>query len=131
MRRPLLVLLLATAALFGAAASAFASPFMISVVQDDNNLIYSNASARAVTLNKAKNLGADAVRVTILWNAVAGRKRPHNGANPASYRAANWDKYDDLMRAAQLRNLSVYFVITYPGPRWSQAKANRPVNQRT
>src|SRR5437763_7648122 len=93
MRYPLLAILISAAALLSAATAAFASPFMISVVQDDNNLIYSNASSRAVTLNKAKNLGADAVRVTILWNAVAGRKRPHNGANPASYRAANWDKY--------------------------------------
>src|SRR5436309_9158267 len=99
MRRPLLVLLTLALALV-AAPRALASPFMFSVIQDDDRLIYSNASARAVTLNRAKLLGADAVRVTVLWSAVAGRSKPHSPTNPASYRASNWDKYDDLVRAA-------------------------------
>jgi hypothetical protein len=130
MRRPLLVLFTLVLALI-AVPRALAAPFMISVVQDDDRLIYSNASARAVTLNRAKLLGADAVRVTVLWSAVAGRAKPRQPANPASYRAANWDKYDDLVRAAQSRGLVVYLVLTPPGPRWSQAKANDPANQRT
>jgi len=131
MRRPLLAALISTAALLGTAAPAFGAGFMVSVVQDDNTLIYSNASARAVTLNRAKLLGADAVRVSVLWDAIAPKKRPRRGQDPKAYRAASWDRYDDVVRAAGQRGLIVYFDVTPPGPRWSQAKANDPANQKT
>lgn len=104
---------------------------MLSVMQDDNQLIYSSAANRTVALNRMKAMGVDAVRVSVLWNAVAGKKKPRNGADPKAYRVANWDKYDDLVRAAQAYGIQVYFDVTPPGPRWSQAKANDPANQRT
>jgi aryl-phospho-beta-D-glucosidase BglC (GH1 family) len=103
---------------------------MLSVMQDDNQLIYSSADNRRVALNRMKLMGVDAVRVSILWDAVAPKKKIRNGADPKAYRAANWDKYDDLVREAQIRGIGVYFDITPPGPRWTQAKANDPANQR-
>src|SRR4051794_23076614 len=118
MRRLLLATFIATGALFVVAGPASAAKFMVSVVQDDNRLIYSNASARLQTLNRAKLLGADAVRVSVLWDAVAPRKRPKHGQDPKAYRAASWDRYDDLVRAAGQRGLQVYFDVTPPGPRW-------------
>jgi hypothetical protein len=130
MRRPLLVLTLACTALTGWAADAHAAKFMVSVMQDDNQLIYSSAQNRDVALRRMKLLGVDAIRVTVLWDAVAPRKKPKNGADPKAYRAANWDKFDDVARAAQGYGLQVYFDVTPPGPRWSQAKANDPANQR-
>jgi len=42
----------------------------------------------------------------------------------------NWDKYDDLVRGAAKYGLLVYFDVTPPGPRWSQATAKDPANQR-
>jgi hypothetical protein len=107
-----------------------ASGFMFSLMQDDNQLIYSSAENRSLTLNRMKQIGVDAVRVSVLWDAVAPRTRPRNGSDPHAYRAANWDKYDDLVRAAQNFGLVVYFDVTPPGPRWSQATANDPANQR-
>jgi aryl-phospho-beta-D-glucosidase BglC (GH1 family) len=113
------------------APQAHASKFELSVMQDDNQLIYSSAGNRTVALNRMKALGVDAVRVSVLWDAVAGKKKPKNGANPRSYKLANWDKYDDLVRAAQGYGIQVYLDVTPPGPRWTQAKANDPANQKT
>jgi hypothetical protein len=131
MRRSLLAAALVISVLAGATSQAHASTFELNVMQDDNMLIYSNASSRTVALNRMKALGVDAVRVSLLWNAVAGKKKPKNGSDPKAYRAANWDKYDDLVRAAQGYGIQVYFDLTPPGPRWSQAKANDPANQKT
>src|SRR3954452_25110278 len=130
MRRPLLASIFVLAAMAGITSQAQAAKFMFSVMQDDNQLIYSSADNRNVALNRMKLMGVDAVRVSVLWDAVAPRKKPRNGADPKAYRAANWDKFDDLVRAAQIRGISVYFDVTPPGPRWSQAKANDPANQR-
>jgi hypothetical protein len=131
MRRLLIASALALTMLVAMAAQAHAAAFELSVMQDDNYLIYSNAQSRATALNRMKLMGVDAVRVSVLWDAVAPRKKLRNGANPKSYRAANWDKYDDLVRAAQQFGLRVYFDVTFPGPRWTQEKANDPANQRT
>ena len=131
MPRFLIALALTLAAAAGLAAQAQASPFEVSVMQDDNQLIYSSQGNRIVALNRMKALGVDAIRVSVLWDAVAPRKKIKNGADPKAYRAANWDKYDDLVRLTQAYGISVYFDVTFPGPRWTQAKAGDPANQRT
>ena len=130
MRRTLLALTLALATTTGMASQAHASPFMLSVMQDDNMLLYSNGSNRTVALNRMKAMGVDAIRVSVLWSALAPRKKPKNGADPKAYRAANWDKYDDLVRQAAAYGIQVYMDVTPPGPRWTQSKANDPANQR-
>src|SRR3954466_15418169 len=130
MRRPLLASIFVLAAMAGITSQAQAAKFMFSVMQDDNQLIYSSADNRNVALNRMKLMGVDAVRVSVLWDAVAPKKKIKNGADPKAYRAANWDKYDDLARAAQQLGIAVYFDVTPPGPRWTQAKANDPANQR-
>jgi Cellulase (glycosyl hydrolase family 5) len=130
MHRYLIALALAVTAFIGMASQAHAAAFELSVMQDDNQLIYSSAANRTVALNRMKLMGVDAVRVSVLWDAVAPKKRLKNGADPKAYRAANWDKYDDLVRAAQAYGIQVYFDVTFPGPRWTQYKAGDPVNQR-
>lgn len=104
---------------------------MVSVMQDDNLLIYSSQQNRDYALGKMKVMGVDAVRVSVLWDAIAPKKKLRNGADPKAYRAANWDKYDDLVRTAQNYGIQVYFDVTPPGPRWTQATAKDPANQRT
>jgi hypothetical protein len=131
MRRLLIATALVIPALAGMTAQAHAAAFELSVMQDDNQLIYSSAGNRTVALNRMKAMGVDAVRVSVLWDAVAPRKKLRNGADPKAYRKANWDKYDDLVRAAQAYGIQVYFDVTFPGPRWTQARANDPANQRT
>src|SRR3954468_9614389 len=131
MRRPLLASIFVLAAMAGITSQAQAAKFMFSVMQDDNQLIYSSAANRVVALNRMKAMGVDAVRVSVLWDAVAPKKKLKNGADPKAYRAANWDKYDDLVRLAQVYGIQVYFDVTFPGPRWTQYKANDPANQKT
>ena len=112
-------------------AEAHGAKYMVSVMQDDNHLIYSSAQNRDVALRRMKIIGVDSVRVTVLWDAIAPKRKPRRGQDPKAYRASNWDKYDDLVRAAKRYDLGVYFDVTPPGPRWSQSKANSPANQRT
>lgn len=130
MRRPLLALTIVLATLAATASQAQAAKFMFSVMQDDNYLIYSTQHNREYALGKMKAMGVDAVRVSVLWDAVAPRRKIRNGADPKAYRAANWDKYDDLVRTAARYGVSVYFDVTPPGPRWTQYKAGDPANQR-
>jgi hypothetical protein len=131
MRRYLIAPALALALLAGMAAQARAAAFELSVMQDDNYLIYSSAQSRAIALGRMQKMGVDAVRVSVLWDSIAPRKKLKNGADPKAYRASNWDRYDDLVRAAQAFGIQVYFDVTFPGPRWTQSKASDPANQRT
>jgi hypothetical protein len=131
MRRSLFATALALAMVCAMAVQAHAAAFELSVMQDDNYLIYSNASNRTVALNRMKAMGVDAIRVSVIWDTIAPRKRIKNGADPKAYRAANWDRYDDVVRAAQAYGIQVYFDVTFPGPRWAQARANDPANQKT
>lgn len=111
--------------LLAAPASASAAPFMASVMQDDNQLAYGTPSQRRAALDLMKTLGVDAVRVTLLWRAVAPTK-PRKGADPRSYRVSLWDNYDDLVVQAARRGLIVYLNPTGPGDSWAHARAPRP-----
>jgi Cellulase (glycosyl hydrolase family 5) len=123
--------MLAVSVLGGMASRASAAKFELSVMQDDNQLIYAGPSNRTVALNRMKAMGVDVIRVSVLWSAVAPKKKLRNGADPKAYPRANWDRYDDLVRAAQGYGIRVYFDITPPGPRWTQATASDPTNQAT
>jgi hypothetical protein len=132
LRLSLTTLLLACAApgaLLALPAAAPAAPYMVSVMQDDNQLAYGTARQRRVALDRMKNLGVEAVRVTMLWNAVApannARRKPRrfDGSKPGDYPAHLWDRYDDLVLAAQQRGITTYFNPTGPGPRWGHRTA--------
>lgn len=133
MRRLLGTLLLAAALL--APAGAHANQQQISIMQDDDLLVYRDAPTRDATLNRMKALGVDYVRVTVLWEVAAqdvmstpARRKRFRGNVPATYPHRNWDKYDDLVRAAGRRGIGVYFSVTGPGPSFAHEKA--PASQR-
>ena len=130
------------------APAAQASQSQMSIMMDDDLLVYRNDSVAARTLTQMKSLGVDTVRVTVLWQTVAefarftkadlaqlkGEKytrarvaarrqnRRFKPANPSTYPIRNWDRYDNLVRAANDRGIRVYFNITGPGPKWAHAK---------
>ena len=118
-------------------AAASAAPYMVSIMQDDNQLVYGNASQRRVALDRMRGMGVEAVRVTVLWRAVApgitARRRPRgfDGANPRDYPRHNWDRYDALVREAQRRGIQVYFNPTGGGPRWAHATTRDRGYQRS
>lgn len=139
-----LVLALVLGALL-APSTAQASPTQMSIMMDDDLLVYRDDATAAKTLTQMKSLGVDTVRVTVLWKTVAefarftksdlsklkGKKaqrarerarrqnKRFKPANPSTYPIRNWDRYDNLVRAASDRGIRVYFNVTGPGPRWA------------
>ncbi|MBW3652012.1 MAG: hypothetical protein KY433_00170 [Actinobacteria bacterium] len=137
-----------------APSAAQASPTQMSIMMDDDLLVYRDDSTAAKTLTQMKSLGVDTVRVTVLWKTVAefakftkadlaklkGRKnrrardyarrqnKRFKPANPSTYPIRNWDRYDNLVRAATDRGIRVYFNVTGPGPAWAHAKKPKGSN---
>jgi hypothetical protein len=124
-------------ALLGLPAAAPAAPYMVSIMQDDNQLVYGTPRQRRVALDRMRTLGVEAVRVTMLWKAIApgtlARRNPRgfDGANPADYPAHEWDPYDDLVAAAQKRGIAVYMNPTGSGPRWAHLTTRDQAAQRS
>jgi hypothetical protein len=124
------------------APAAQASPQQTSIMMDDDLLVYRDDQTAARALTQMKSLGVDTIRVTVLWKVVAESARPTKGElaklkgrakerarkqlrrfkadNPSTYPRQNWDRYDNLVKAANDRGIRVYFNITGPGPLWAQ-----------
>jgi hypothetical protein len=132
--RRLLALLPLIAACWGA-APAHANGVQLSVMMDDDNLVYRSPRTSDRTLDTMAQLGVDYVRVTVLWSVIAERARSTRArdrrfkrlgaGNPKAYPAGNWDRYDHLVRSAGARGMGVYFNVTGPGPSWCCAKPPR------
>ena len=126
-----------TAALAAAPANAPAARYMVSVMQDDNQLVYGDITQRRNALNVMRGLGVEAVRVTLLWKAIApggtARRKPRgfNGADPSEYPPELWDPYDSLVQEAGARGIAVNFNPTGPGPRWAHKKTRVKSAQRS
>ncbi len=129
-------------------AAAQASPAQMSIMMDDDLLVYRDDSTAARSIVQMKSLGVDTVRVTVLWKTVAefarftksdiaklrGKKnqrfrdaarkqnRRFKSANPRTYPTQNWDRYDNLVRQAAKNGIRVYFNVTGPGPAWAHGK---------
>jgi len=148
LRRLLLATLLLT---FLAAPAAQAAPDQVSIIMDDDQFLYRGDRTMSRTLVTARSLGAEAVRVTVLWRVVgegakltnkeierlktdklrdrarAQRKR-FKPTDPRTYPTRNWDRYDNLVKTATSLGMRVYFSITGPGPSYAHRIA--PPNQR-
>ncbi|HEX7300672.1 MAG TPA: hypothetical protein VF257_16860 [Solirubrobacteraceae bacterium] len=104
---------------------AVASSTQESTFQDDQLLVNGDAATQARTLDTMKALGADRVRVTLVWRLVApGGAEPvkpagFDGSDPAAYPPGAWDPYDRLVRLAQERGLALGFVLGPPAPNWA------------
>ena len=115
------LLVLGALALPGAAA---ASSTQDSTFQDDA-LLVSDAATQARTLDTLKALGADRVRVTLVWRAVAPaggeatKPAGFDATNPAAYPAGAWDPYDRVVRLARERGLRVGLAVGAPAPNWA------------
>ena len=126
MTRPVLATLLAFLLLMPATAHAGSN--QLSIMMDDDQLLYRGDQVRDQSLQRMRNLGVDAVRVTVLWSVVAekatrSRLRGARATNPRSYPTLNWDRYDRLVRSARSLGIVVYFNPTPPGPSWAHGKA--------
>jgi hypothetical protein len=135
-------------------AAAQASPTQTSIMMDDDLLVYRDDNTATRALTQMKSLGVDTVRVTVLWKTVAenarftaaelnklrGKKnnrireaalrqnRRFKATNPSTYPIRNWDRYDNLLKAAADRGIRVYFNLTGPGPAWAHGKPPKKNN---
>ncbi|HEU4978707.1 MAG TPA: hypothetical protein VFT42_07425 [Solirubrobacteraceae bacterium] len=131
---PLALTLLALFLLLPARA-ALASDHQLSIMMDDNELVYRTDQVRDQALTRMKQLGVDEVRVTLLWSVVADgarstkardrRFRKLGADNPKAYPVRNWDRYDRLARACKTLGIQLYFDITGPGPSWGMTRPPR------
>ncbi|MFP5363868.1 MAG: hypothetical protein ACLGI5_14180 [Thermoleophilia bacterium] len=136
-----------TIAAIAAPAAAHASPKQMSIMMDDDLLLYRSDSVTSRALAQMKTMGVDTVRVTVLWRNVAERARPSlkeirklkgrarsrakrqrkrfEADDPRTYPRRNWDRYDNLVKAAAKAGLRVYFNVTGPGPSWAHRRPPR------
>ena len=128
----LLLLVLIPIAFALRAAPAHASQDQVSVMMDDNLLLYAGRATSYLTLESMKSLGVKAVRATLLWSVVArGTKNPathhrFNPTNPADYPSGAWTIYDNLVEDAKALGIVVYFDVTGPGPSWAMGTTTDP-----
>jgi hypothetical protein len=146
----LLSLTLALGALL--APAAHASSGQISIMMDDDLLVYRGDDTASRTLTQMKKLGVDAVRVTVLWKTVAENARfsaadikrlkltgklktaaqkqtkKFKATNPSTYPIRNWDRYDNLVTTAKNVGIRIYFNVTGPGPAWAMTKPPKRYN---
>jgi hypothetical protein len=137
-RSTVLALLLGCALLAPAAAQA--NQNQMSIMMDDDLLVYRSDSVAARALTQMKSIGVDTVRVTVLWKVVAEsayatkgelsklhgkarerarkQRRRFKATDPSTYPTQNWDRYDNLVKAATERGIRVYFNVTGPAPIW-------------
>ena len=125
--RPLIAAILVLAAF---PSLALASRTMESTFQDDPLLVYGTSEQMNSTLDTLQSFGVDRIRVSVFWAIVAPandqvQKPNFDAADPAQYPAANWARYDRLIRAAQARGLLVNLNLTSPVPRWAAGEAPR------
>ena len=108
----------------GAAGSARASTTQESIFQDDRLLMGGDDALRQRTLDEVKALGADTVRVLVVWsrftpNSASTTRPVFDASNPAAYPAGAFDQLDALVREASARGLGLLVNPTAPAPHWA------------
>src|SRR5215212_10000219 len=107
-------------ALFAALATgASARSTQLSVIQDDAKVIASGDEVRGATLDEMRGLGADVVKISISWRALAGSGKPSNPDDPNAYPAAKWAPYDAAIQGAVARGLGVFLNVNGSAPDWA------------
>jgi hypothetical protein len=131
-RQSLVAAALLAACVFPSAAHASAT--QVSIMQDDDQLVYRDDATRDNALRQMKALGVDVVRVTVLWKNVAAKMsrktaRTKDLRIPRSYGVKTWNRYDNLVRSAQQLGIGVYFSVTGPAPAYAHGKGPKKERQ--
>ena len=110
---------------------ALADNTQTSMLQDDNQIIYSTPTHEVAVLKQLHSLGVDIVKVSVVWwllapDPTASKPPKFDATNPAAYPPGAWNRYDLLVRTAHQLGMKVYFQITPLDPKWAKAKGNPP-----
>ena len=111
---------------------------METTIQDDAILLHRSESQVRRALRQMDELGADRVRITAGWSALAPSPRsrqmpgkPFDPGDSRSYPDAGWDQLDRAVRAADDTGLKVQLDVAFWAPRWAVAKrSTNPDRQR-
>jgi hypothetical protein len=126
-RRLSAVLILCVAAIAALPTYASARTNQVSIIQDDAKVIASGDAVRNATLDEMRNLGADVLKISISWRALANGGKPSNPDNPGAYPAAKWAPYDAAIQGAVARGLTVFLDVGGPAPGWATGGRSKPV----
>lgn len=102
-------------------SQARASTGQLSIIQDDPRLDRDPAA----TLDRMRLLGAQALRVSVPWVAIApnpnskSAPRGFNATNPAAYPAVKWRLWDAIVNDAHKDGIKLDFDLLGGGPRWA------------
>jgi hypothetical protein len=125
---------LATACVLAAMApaTAAASATQDSILQDDNELLYSSPSQVASVMTELAGLGVERIRVSLIWALVApnpkSTTRPSfDAADPGAYPPGAWQRYDVVATDARAVGIKVDFDITSPDPAWAATAPSPPL----
>ena len=110
------------------APAAQASAGQVSIIQDSTRMLTDPAG----TMSTFRALGVRMVRIIVVWAQIApaaeSRQAPHgfNAADPASYPAANWAPYDEMIQLAHADGLGVDLTLSGGAPRWAEGPGIPP-----
>jgi hypothetical protein len=109
------------------APRARASSTQVSILMDDDQLVYASQRHMLQTLRTLHALGVNVVKVSLVWQLVAPKpnastKPRFDDTDPAAYPAGAWSRYDALVEAAERLGMKVYFLLIGPAPRWAVPK---------
>jgi len=108
---------------------ASASSDQVSIIEDSSSRILTDPAG---TLATFRALGANTVRVIVVWAQIApdweSRRRPRDfdAADPAAYPAANWAPYDAIVKLADAYGIAVDFTLSGGAPRWAEGPGIPP-----
>lgn len=106
-------------------AAAHASSTQESIIEDEHQMLELGPAVQAQALDDSVALGADVIRVNVLWSRYApsptSRRRPKGfaGTDSAQYPAGIFGPLDSLVAGAAARGLGVQLTPTGPGPAWA------------
>jgi len=106
---------------------ASVAPVVVSVVQDDAELLHRAPSRIAATLDDLRESGVDWVRITAGWSVIApepaARSKPaFDATDPKAYPPRAWEALDRVARLTEARGMRLAVDIAFWAPRWAVAR---------
>src|SRR4051812_13594467 len=134
-RRMLLACSLAVLALSGSPGDG---RHLETTLQDDAVMLHSAPALVREAARRIAWLGADRVRITAGWSALApapaARTRPGAPFDPAdsrTYPREPWIRLDRAVKASKSAGLDVMLDVAFWAPRWAVQRAVKPADRQT
>ena len=99
-------------------------PAVVSVVQDDAELLHRSPARIAATLDDLRDSGVDWVRVTAGWSVIAPQpaastKPAFDATDPDAYPRGSWTALDRVAALTRERGMRLAVDVAFWAPRWA------------